>query len=562
MRHFVRAFACILACASASVPAFAQSPVAVGVEPEPIKAGAAPRAGAYAPGFDALHYDIALEIPDTGAVIRGRMIARIALRAPRATILPLDFSGLAVDRVYVDDEPVTFTYDSRKIRIPVPTAGRVGDTLHVEVLYHGHPDDGLLIQPNVHGDRTAFADNWPDRARYWFPCIDHPSDKATVAFAVSAPASWTLIANGERLPGNRPAGMRPDPAIEYGPRLLWRWGEKTPIPTYTMVLGAARFVTGGVKQSCVDSKCVDVSWLSFPQDSLSMARSFTRGAAIVTYFSQLVGPFSYEHLTHVESSTRFGGMENATAIFYDEKAISKGENMEGTAAHETAHQWFGDSVTERNWFDLWLSEGFATYFDALFFQHADGEESFRKKMDENRTVYLKSDVITRPVVDSAQKDLFALLNANSYQKGAWVLHMLRGTLGDSAFFKGIRTYYGKHQNSNATTADLRAAMESSSGRKLGWFFHQWLYAPGYPKLRTTMRWDAATHEAVVTLVQTQPTTWPTFRLPLTLQLAGSTRTRHTVELTLRRQVYRFKATEAPTSVEVDPDEHVLKEIVD
>jgi aminopeptidase N len=561
MRRVVRAFACVLAYAVATVRVAAQTPA--GVEPDPVKPGAAPPPGAYAPGFDALHYDIALELPDTGAIIRGRMIATIALRAPRVSLLPLDFTGLAVDRVYVNDDSSTFTYDSRKIRIPVPARARVGDTMHVEVLYHGHPDDGLLIRPNVHGDRSAFADNWPDRARFWFPCIDHPSDKATVAFAVSAPAMWTLLGNGERLPGNRPAGLRPDPNLDYGKRLLWRWGAKEPIPTYTMVIGAAQFVTGGPKSSCVAGKCVDVSWWSYAQDSASMARSFARADAMVTYFSQTVGPFSYERLAHVESSTRFSGMENATAIFYDEKAIAKGENMEGTAAHETAHQWFGDSVTERDWHDLWLSEGFATYFDALFFQHADGEAKFRKKMVDNRDAYLKSDVIERPVVDSAQTDLFALLNANSYQKGAWVLHMLRGTLGDSVFFRGIRRYYSAHRNGNATTSDLRAAMEATSGRQLGWFFHQWLYAPGYPKLRRTLRWNAATRAAVVTIEQTQSAKWPMFRLPLILQLAGATTTtRHKVELVARRQVFRFREEAAPKSVELDPDARVLMEIVD
>src|SRR5690606_9000333 len=188
-------------------------------------------------------YGIALTLPDTGSYIRGVTTARIALVEPRAGTLPLDLSGLAVARVRVDGDVVAHRHDAGKLYVPVPAAARVGDTITVEVAYEGRPDDGLIGGPNVHGRRTAFADNWPNRARFWFPSIDHPGDKATVAFAVSAPEPWVVIANGERR--DDVALEPPAPAAgSTARRTVWRWATDTPIPTYTMVIGAAEFAIG------------------------------------------------------------------------------------------------------------------------------------------------------------------------------------------------------------------------------------------------------------------------------------------------------------------------------
>jgi aminopeptidase N len=537
-------------------------------EPLPIKRGVAPPPGPYAPGFDALHYDIALELPATGTLIRAVTTIRVAIRAPRASALPLDLTGLAVDRVRVGGAPAPFTYEAGRLRVSIPSRASVGDTVDVEVAYHGHPDDGLIIQQNIHGDRTAFADNWPDRARFWFPSIDHPSDKATVAFTVSAPAEWTVVANGVLVDsGDTQAlvALLPPEIAATGndagtSRRVWRWRTDRPIPTYTMVIAAAKFATAPPVRSCSEGRCVDVTWWAFPADAAAMERSVARADAMLRYFAEVVGPYEYEKLAHLESSTIFQGMENTSAIFYPEKALAEGRNIERIVAHETAHQWFGDSVTIRDWPDVWLSEGFADYFEALFYEHADGASAFAAKMREGRDRYLKSPVVQRPVVDATTSDLLALLNRNSYDKGAWVLHMLRKTLGDRAFFAGIRTFYRDHRLANATTADLRAALERSSGRPLDWFFRQWLYEPGYPKLHVRWTYDSRLRDVVITIEQTQPASWPTFRLPLTIEIAGAQATRQRVELTARTQTFRVRTSGEPTRITVDPDEEILKEI--
>lgn len=515
-------------------------------EPPPIQAGIAPPPGPYAPGFDAIHYDVALTFPDTSSYVRGRAQATIE-RAPDAPdSLSLDFSGLAVKAVEFDGEPVAFRFASGKLWVPV--AERAGERFEVSVSYGGHPDDGLIIGRNRHGSPTAFADNWPNRARFWFPSIDHPSDKASVTFTVELPAGdeRSVISNG-----------RLDPASADG---TWIWSTDIPIPTYTMVVGVADFVVDTVGSACSPAGCVEVTTWLYPQDRSQASPSFARAADMVTFYDSLIAPFPYEKLAHVQSSTRFGGMENVSAIFYSDEALSRGIDMESTVAHETAHQWFGDAVTEADWHHLWLSEGFATYFGALFFEFADGVERFAAMMEESRTQYIQSSAPQKPIIDPNESNLFRLLNANNYQKGGWVLHMLRRQLGDEAFFRGIRSYYREFEHETALTEDLQRHLEESSGVDLDAFFRQWLFEPGHPVLR--LEWTSDGEVLEGTVHQTQDPTWPTFAFPLTLEIGtgGATR-REVVDVHQREQAFRLDVAGRVTSVVVDPDGDLLKEVV-
>ena len=282
---------------------------------------------------------------------------------------------------------------------------------------------------------------------------------------------------------------------------------------------------------------------------------------MVEYFSQLIAPFPYDKLAHVQSSTRFGGMENATAIFYSERALAEGRDIESTVAHETAHQWFGDAVTEAEWPHVWLSEGFATYFGELFFEHADGVETFRRMMEADRRAVIASKRNDLPVVNTTEQDLFKLLDSNTYTKASWVLHMLRGLVGDQRFFDGIRRYYRDHAQGTASTIDLQHAMEAASGRKLDAFFTQWLSRPGFPRLHVSSQWNPDRHTATVVVEQVQPEKWPTFTMPLTIELTTPAgRTRRQVEVDERRERYTFTLDAAPTGVVLDPDGWLLKDV--
>ena len=527
-------------------------------EPAAIRAGRAPRPGEYAAGFDALHYGIRLTLPATGSVIDGTTEIQLALTSGAPDILSLDFTGLQVTGVRIDGTASRFVHDEGRLRIPMPhTRSPDGSHISVAVDYRGTPDDGLIIRKNVHGHRAAFADNWPNRARFWFPALDHPADKATASFTIVAPSGWDVVANGVRT-ATPAAIQQPHGSTER----RFEWSITQPVSTYNMVFGAGEFRVQTVGRPCFsDGRCVDVTTWLFPESAGKASPSFRRAAEMVDYFSRLIAPFPYDKLAHVQSSTQFGGMENASAIFYNERPLAEGRNIEATVAHETAHQWFGDAVTEADWPHVWLSEGFATYFGALFLEHADGQAVFRGMMEDSRRQIVASKRNDTPIVDATEQDLFKLLNTNTYQKAAWVLHMLRGIVGDDKFFDGVRRYYRGHEHGTGLTVDLQRAMEAASDMKLDQFFDQWLFRPGYPRLRVSSQWNPEQRSATLVIEQVQRASWPTFRMPLTIELttAGGP-LRRRVDVDERRERYTFQLDSPPTGVVLDPDCWLLKEI--
>jgi aminopeptidase N len=559
-QHAARAGAAVvLATATLASPVAAQ-------EPDPIPAGVAPPPGPYAPGIDVLHYEVEVGLGFGVPWFEGRTDVRVAVEEDDA-VLPLDFSGLAVSRVLLDGREAAYEHVEGILRVPL-TDHRRGDSATVTVRYEGVPDDGLILRENVHGDPAAFVDNWPNRTRFWLPSVDHPADKATVRYTVHAPAAWKVIANGALT-----AGPTLTPADAIGPkedRRSWTWEVGVPISPYNMVIGAADLevrtvgiaACGKAPATRRADGCVEVTYWVYPQDVERAEPSFRRAAQMVDHFTDVVGPFPFEKLANVQSATRFGGMENASAIFYSERGIADGRNIEGTVSHEIAHQWFGDAVTEASWHHLWLSEGFATYFGAQFFEAADGVEDFRARMEQARLRVLASDDADRPVYDPEERDLFALLNDNNYPKGGWVLHMLRGVIGDEAFFDGIRAYYGRHLHSAVFTEDFQRAMEDVAGRDLSWFFQQWIYEPGYPTFETAWTWtpDQGTSGFVdLTVRQVQRADWPTFRVPVEVEVtAGGRSERERIELRDRETTVRLRwSGPRPDRIILDPDGWVL-----
>jgi aminopeptidase N len=307
--------------------------------------------------------------------------------------------------------------------------------------------------------------------------------------------------------------------------------------------------------------CVKQSVYVFPEVRDYLPGPFTHAAPIVRLFSELIAPFPYEKLAHLQSSTRYGGMENAGAIFYSDNAFKRRSMGSGLIAHETAHQWFGDAVTEREWSHVWLSEGFATYFAQLYVEHSEGDSAFRNGMRRIReTIITAPEVASRPVIDTTQTVLMQLLNRNSYEKGGFTLHMLRALVGDSAFFRGLRSYYLGHRHSTALSGDLQQALEGSSGRSLGWFFDQWLRRPGWAELTTSWKYDAAQKRVVATIAQ--GTRFGAYRFPLTVAITdGSGKERRaSIEVPANASstiVVPLDVDAAPRSVVFDPDVRVL-----
>jgi len=516
-----------------------------------ILAGSALLAQSAPPGIHVTDYAVSIDLPDSGSSINGDATLTVQ-RTGTVDMLSLDLLKLTVSRVTINDRSTKFVRTDSTIDIPLPRG--IGPSFKVRVVYAGAVTDGLIAHKDSAGRWTYFGDNWPNRARYWIPSMDRPSEKATISWTVTAAAGQTIVANGALIESrNLPMAQRR--------RVLSRWRESKPITPYLMVIAAAPLVRLDLGETACGlgelQRCVPQSVYVAPEQRKILPGAFSRAGDIVQFYAGKVGPFPYEKLAHLQSETRYGGMENATAIFYADGLFRRGGVTEGLIAHETAHQWFGDAVTERLWPHVWLSEGFATYFAALWTQHAHGDSAFRAEMERSRS-YIMADttaVVRRPVIDTLETVLVALLNNNSYAKGGFVLHMLRSELGDTAFFAGIRDYYAKHKHGTALTADLQVALEHSSGKNLQAFFDQWLRRPGYPEVSVALETTAPPGRSAVTVAQTGRFGY--FEFPLTIVLVDRSGAQHRYRIPVAaRAATRFEIDQPGADVEriiVDPE---------
>jgi aminopeptidase N len=291
----------------------------------------------------------------------------------------------------------------------------------------------------------------------------------------------------------------------------WTYVESVPIPPYCMIVAVGDFA-----RIEPPTETTPLAYYVPQADKAFAMQGFAAANPSLKFFSQTVAHYPYEKLDLIIGATRFGGMENSSAIVFASTLLDPRpqeplsgvfkirEGLRNVVAHEIAHQWFGDSVTESTWADLWLSEGFADYFAGLFIQHYEGEPAFQRYMNQLAGTYLHYETTRRtPIHDTDTEDLLKLLNANNYQKGAWVLHMLRSELGEAQFFRGVRIYYEAHQNATATSEDLRAAFEKASGRDLKDFFARWIYGAGHPSYELSWVWNAKTNKVRLVLKQLQ-----------------------------------------------------------
>ncbi len=426
--------------------------------------------------IDIQHYTFKIFLKEGSDMIRGETLIDIRFKKDGITGFSLDLigkteqsenKGMTVESVTLEDEPLHFLHDNGKLTVAMRPSVK-GKRLVFRINYMGIPEDGLIISENKFGDRTFFADNWPNRARHWIPAIDHPYEKATCDFLVYAPEKFQVISNGylaevTNLDGN----MK-----------LTHWKETVPISTKLMVIGVSRFAW-----EVVDIyKGIQVQTWVFPQNRDKGFYDFARSKRALEFFDNKIGPYPYEKLANVQSKTRYGGMENASAIFYNQNSVSGERGYENTVVHEIAHQWFGDSVTEADWHHVWLSEGFATYLTHLFNEFYFGRDRLVAGLerDKRRIFRYYESNPDSPVIDPKIDDLNHLLSTNSYQKGSWFLHMLRGMTGDDIFFEILQNYYKEYRNSIAWTDDFLRIAEETSGMDLEWFFNQWLYQPGQP----------------------------------------------------------------------------------
>ena len=508
-------------------------------------------------GIDIEAYRFELKLRDDTEQITGRATVTLRFTAGGVVELPLDLIGLRGDGHGMEVVGVTsagnsleYRHENDVLTVRFREVGRAGARDSVTVSYRGIPASGLRIGPNRYGERTFFSDNWPNRARNWLPTVDHVAEKATSEFVITAPAHYQVISNGIVVEETDiPDGMR---------RTHWR--QSVPISPWLFVVGVARFAVqnlgefnGKPVQTWVYARDRDAGFHDFAVPTLR-----TLG-----FFDDYVGPFAYEKLANITSPATGGGMEAATALMYNENAVTgeRSVRWRNVIIHEIAHQWFGNAVTESEWDDVWLSEGFATYFTLLFREHAYGRDDFVAGLEQaaDRVRAWYEDNPDYRIVHDGLEDMSRVTSVATYQKGAWVLHMLRKRVGDEAFQEGIRTYYARHLNSTASTDDFMQAMEEASGVDLQPFFAQWLRHGGNPVFEGSWTYDPGAGAVRVELRQVQQT--GLFRMPLEIGVYMGRDALPaqvvTVEVESVSHDFVIPVEDEPSDVRLDPDTWAL-----
>ena len=509
--------------------------------------------------IDVKHYVFNLSLSDADNEITGTTLVTINFKEAGMQNLRLDFinktsarqnKGMVIDAVTSSNATLNYTHQNDELIISLPTPSTKNQTITFSIQYHGVPFDGLRIGATKLGDRSFFNENWPNRGRHWLPIVDHPHDKATSEFIVKAPSHYKVVSNGLLIEES-----------ELGNQTrITHWKQSVPVSSWLFVLGVADFAVkyvdefkGKSIQTWVYAKNREAGFYDFEEPTKK----------VLEFYSNYVGPYAYEKLANIQTPSVNGGMETSSAIFYGEDLVTgkRDERTRNVVIHEIAHQWFGNAVTETTWDDAWLSEGFATFFTLLFIENEYGKEEYTKGIIKARkTVYdLSVKLPDFSIVSERTAEKEQVTSGITYQKGAWVLHMLRNLMGDANFKKGIQNYYAKYFNANTTTDEFRIEMEKVSGKNLKLFFKQWLYQPINPTINASWKYDAITKKLNVQLHQAQQFL---YNVPVEIgyyKKGATTPTILTINLKEKDQVFSFPFASSPEKLELDPRNVLLND---
>ena len=510
------------------------------------------------PNIDALHYTFNITLSDTTDEIVCKETIEIRYKAAGVTSLRLDLikaseklenKGMLVDQVLSEGKSLAYVHENDALTIRLPNASTLHQSSSYTVTYKGVPATGLKIADNKHGDRTFFSDNWPNKGRNWLATIDHPYDKATCEFIITAPAHYQVVSNGLKVE---------ETDLANGKRLT-HWKQSVPIATWLYVLGVARFAVDYVDE--FDGKSIQ-TWVYYQDREAGFYDFAVPTKSALEFYSDRVGPFSYEKLANIQSNSVGGGMEAASAILYGDDAVvgDRNERWRNVIIHEVAHQWFGNALTEYDWDDVWLSEGFATYFTLLFIEHQYGRDAFLAGLASSK-ITVDDFYANNPkyrIVHDNLNDMSKVVSRQTYQKGSWTLHMLRGIVGTDVFWKGIRAYYKKYKDSNASTADFQREMEEASGLDLNDFFQQWLYRPGTLKYKGSWTYNARKKEASLQIDQVQ-SDGSFFKMPMEVGIYGTNGQLEIkkVQLNEKSNVITIPMDTEPQNIVLDPNHWIL-----
>jgi aminopeptidase N len=469
--------------------------------------------------------------------------------------LVLDAAELKINFVRLGGREVAFEHYDNKIHIPV---NRLKEKVELDIQYEGYPETGMyfVLPDEYRPDKPvqAWTQGEDEYSRYWYPCFDAPNMKFTTEFHITVPSGFQAISNGKlRSVKKAPKGMQ-----------TYIWEEKVPHSSYLNSIVVGEF-------SVIEDNYKGIPVLYYVRKGMEEEgkRSFGKTPEMMSFFSDYIGvEYPYEKYAQVAvADFMWGGMENISATtqtedtLHDERAHNDFPS-EPLVAHELAHQWWGDLLTTKDWSNIWLNEGFATYFESLYREKSRGRDEFLYYMDSLAQIYFQEDSkrYRRPVVQRKYFVPGELFDRTTYQKGAWVLHMLRNELGDELFRKTMREYCERNMFRNVETSDLIKAVEDATGRNMQEFFDQWVFAPGYPELKIKYEYRSDGELSLtIKQVQSREDGTPLFRCNLKLGIVvDGKRSEATVRLKDEETKFTMKLKQRPSFVSIDPENSLLR----
>jgi aminopeptidase N len=486
--------------------------------------------------------------------------------------LTMDAVDLRIERVERDGKPLAFSHDGRHLQITLEPAIAAGEQTKIAIAYYTvNPRHGLFfVEPTKAYPQHvphAWTQSQDENARYWFPCFDYPHEKQTTSATIVVPRGQVALSNG-RLVSRK----------DDGDTTVFRYEQDVPHSTYLTTLVVGPFVE--IEQTQTPHP---VSYYVLPGREADGERAFGATPKMIDVFEERIGtPYPYARYSQIAvTDFIFGGMENTSATTQTDRTLHDERahldfSSDPLVSHELAHQWFGDLLTCRDWSHAWLNEGFATYFEAVYREADLGYDEYLFDIFGCVARYLDEDAdrYRRPIVCNHFTDPIELFDRHLYEKGGAVLHMLRGELGESRFWRSIRRYVKDNAQRNVETIDLIRAIESATGRNMRRFFDQWVFRSGHPHLEYAVTYDADRKSATVRVEQKQKCDekTPAYEFDLDLgfaydapaslaqnagpgALAGEKRVR--VRVRSAHETFTIPLDREPALVRVDPGAFVL-----
>lgn len=507
--------------------------------------------------YDVIHYKLVVGFDEDRRKVMGTSTITVTSLTERLDSIELDAVNFSVKSVSLPSgESLAFANRSPELVVYVDSSFGLDDTLDLVIDYECTPAKGLyFIQPDSTNPAVRHQ-IWTQGAerdnRHWFAANDEPDDKATSEVIATVRERYVLLSNGKltEVVHDRRKGTR-----------TFHWFQSKPHSSYLIMLAAGEYEI--VEQ---EYRGIPLQYYVYRELSEAGKRVFERTPVVMRYLEETLR-FQYPWEKYAQvfvDNFMHGAMENTGATTFntlymiDERAAPDFPAT-GTVAHELAHQWWGNVVTCRDWNHLWLNEGFATYYEALFTEYDRGGDEFQYEMNESaRNVFTAERVLGRkPIVSTGS------FGANLYQKGAWVLHMLRRLLGDEEFYRAMSVYLRRHQFRNADTHEFRRAVEDATGRNLGWFFNQWVYNAGYPKLTVKTEWQEENGVLLIEVEQTQTidSLAGLFRFPVDVEIRTSRASSiRALWITGQKDTFRIEFPEKPRMVIFDRGSNLLAEV--